>query len=171
MTGQPVIANTQHRQAATQKQKRQERDTFLKQQAEKRKSTQTPAGAKSEDEGSEPEMRKSGALFPEKRKREVPRLLPLELLESDDEDEAGYFSDSSTSKGVTKKQKIVTGWLPEAKAPRDQKVGSTVFRVVENRGDKKLAPKAKKTAVNLRESLLKRKKAPQAKSGFFVKSH
>jgi hypothetical protein len=42
---------------------------------------------------------------------------------------------------------------------------------VDNPGDKKLAPKAKKAAVNMREVLLKRAKAPQAKKGFFVKGH
>ncbi|KAK4455858.1 hypothetical protein QBC34DRAFT_388130 [Podospora aff. communis PSN243] len=153
------------KQAAAQKQRRQERDAFLKQQAEKRKSTQVP-----EDKVEEPRTRSPRPLFPEKRKREVPKLLPLELLESDDEDEANH-SDSSASKGAPKRKKLVTGWVPEAKGTRDQKVGSTVFRVVDNPGDKKLAPKAKKAAVHMREVLLKRAKAPHAKKGFFVKSH
>ncbi|KAK0646296.1 hypothetical protein B0T16DRAFT_458231 [Cercophora newfieldiana] len=159
------------KQAAAQKQKRQERDAFFKQQAEKRKGAQSPSIPKGEDESDEPRAQGPAPLSREKRKREVPKLLPLEFLESDDEDEVANYSDSSVDKGRTKKQKVASGWIPEPKATKDQKVGSTVFRVVENRGDKKLAPKAKKTAVNMREQLLKRKKAPQAKGGFFVKSH
>ncbi|KAK0623126.1 hypothetical protein B0T14DRAFT_515367 [Immersiella caudata] len=158
------------KQAAAQKRKRQERDAFLKQQAGKKKSGQAPVLPSGEDEDEGLRSRNPAPLFPEKRKREVPKLLPLELLESDDEDEANH-SDFSVGKRAPKRKKVAGGWIPGPKAPRDQKVGSTVFRVVESRGDKKLAPKAKKAAVNMREVLLKRAKAPRAKKGFFVKGH
>ena len=58
------------------------------------------------------------------------------------------------------------------RAPRDQVVGSTVYRVVADRTDKNLAPKMHKDTRNLREALLKRTRAavtPNKRKGFFVK--
>jgi hypothetical protein len=114
------------------------------------------------------ETREAAPPFPEKRKREVPKILPLELLESDDEDD---MAQETAVEAPTKRQKTGSGWISEPKAPRDRKVGSTVFRVVENARDKKLAPKAKKAAANMREDLLRRGKQPQVKKGFFAKGH
>lgn len=155
------------RQAAAQKRKCKERDAVLKQQAEQRKQGQEPISLISDQESEEHTVEISSApLIVQKRKRDVPAILPLEFLESDDENE-------TTPQETTKRQRISTkrnGWLAEPKAPRDQKVGSTVFRVVENRGDGKLAPKVSKPTLNMKEKLLQRNRVPQARGGgFFVK--
>lgn len=158
-----AAAKAAQQQAAAEKQKRKERDAFLKKQAEQKKSAQMLGAGNAEFETREP-----ASLFPEKRKREVPKILPLELLESDDEDDMPQEAAVQTS---AKRQKMGSGWIAEPKAPRDRKVGSTVFRVVENARDKKLAPKAKKATANMRQELLRRGKQPQVKKGFFVKGH
>ncbi|KAK3357136.1 hypothetical protein B0T25DRAFT_148539 [Lasiosphaeria hispida] len=157
------------KQAANQKRKRQDRDAFFKQQAMEKKSAQKPASPKSDDEADAP-ARKQEPLFLEKRKREIPKLLPLEFLESDDEDEDAQ--NGSAADGKVKKRKVAAAgqnWIADIKPARDQRVGSTVFRVVEKRGDGNLAPKVKKQSVIMKQILLRRNRAPQAKRGFFVK--
>ena len=156
------FAKTRNRQAASQRRKRQERDTFFKQQAEEKKRAQEAAKAEEKEGASTKDE------APEKRKRQIPKLLPLELLESDDEDDIPQRSDGAES---SKRRKLAAseGLVREPKAPKDQKVGSTVFRVVANRGDQKLAPKRKKQSVNLKEDMLRRDRIPQQKRGFFVK--
>ncbi|KAK0621496.1 hypothetical protein B0T17DRAFT_495073 [Bombardia bombarda] len=156
-------------QAAAQKRSRQGRDAFFKQQAEEKKRTQKPADARGESE--EAEEGAANNSSPEKRKRAVPKLLPLELLDSEDEDGASDLSDSGDD-GNSKRRRLdgAEGRLARApKAPKDQKVGSTVFRVVTNRADPKLAPRVKKQTLNLREDLMKRNRLPQKRGGFFVK--
>lgn len=108
----------------------------------------------------------------EKRKREVPKLLPLELLESDDEDDAPQQSISADD-SKHKRRKLggpEQALLREPKPPKDKRVGSTAYRVVKPTGDARLAPKVKKQAVNLKETLLRRDRLPVRKGGFFVKS-
>ncbi|KAK0711494.1 hypothetical protein B0H67DRAFT_492178 [Lasiosphaeris hirsuta] len=156
-------------QAANQKRKRQDRDAFFKQQAKEKKSTQKLARAESEDEADAP-AREQEPLFPEKRKKEIPKLLSLEFLESDDEDEDAQ--NESAADGKAKKRRVAaTGqnWIADTKPARDQRVGSTVFRIVENRGDGNLAPKVKQQSVNMKQILLRRNRTPQVKRGFFVK--
>ncbi len=163
------IAEQNNRQAAAQKRKRQERDAFLKQQAAERKSVQqaevNPDGDATPEEKQEP-----APLFPEKRKRVIPKLLPLELLESDDEDDTAQQAESAAK---SKKRKIVAAgetWVGEAQTKKNLKVGSALYQVAGSQRDGNLAPKAKKNSVNLREQLLKRHRAPEARKGFFVKS-
>lgn len=100
----------------------------------------------------------------------MPNLLPLDLLESDDEDEVSQQS-KPARQGDQKRRKLATGekLVRERKLPKDQKVGSTVLRVVAKRGDERLAPKISKQSVNMRELLLRRDRKPQVKRGFFVK--
>lgn len=124
-----------------------------------------------DDDDEAPEEKKPAALFPEKRKRSIPGLLPDELLSSDDEDDVPA---SGSADGTPKRRKgDLTGpkWIAEPEAPRDKKVGSTAYRVVEDRGDSKLAPKMKKTSISMREQLLHRNRVAQRKKGgFFVKA-
>lgn len=56
------------------------------------------------------------------------------------------------------------------RAPRDERVGSTVYRVAK-KTDERLAPKSKKQTKNIKTLLLKRNRAPAVKprSGFFKK--
>lgn len=159
------------RQAAAEKKKRQERASFLQKQAEERKSAQVLVSMEVDSEDEAPKEKKPAALFPDKRKRPIPTLLPEELLSSDDEDDAPA---PGSALGTPKRRKVdLTGpkWIAEPEAPRDKKVGSTAFRVVENRGDPKLAPKMKKSSLTMREQLLHRNRVAQPrKGGFFVRS-
>ncbi|KAK4173484.1 hypothetical protein QBC36DRAFT_335772 [Triangularia setosa] len=149
-------------QEAATRRKRQERDAFLKQQAKERKQVRKPVA----EADSDAELEEPTPAPVEKRKREVPKLLPLDLLESDDEEDMSHEADSATN---NKRRKVngVDALLREPKLPRDQRVGSTVYRVEVKRGNEKLAPKAKKQSINLKESLLIRGRQPQRKSGFF----
>ncbi|KAK3375116.1 hypothetical protein B0H63DRAFT_526393 [Podospora didyma] len=162
-----VAAKAVERQATELKRKRQERNANFREQAEERKSAQKQEASAEGDEAPAPPLRSA-----EKRKRGLPNLLPLELLESDDEDDAPQQLGSDTK---SKKRKI--GAKAEKKLaygprlPRDERVGSTVFRVVADRRDAKLAPKVKKQTVDLKEQLLRRTRAvSQCKGGFFVKN-
>lgn len=122
-----------------------------------------------EEQEAEPEEAPQVAAS-EKRKREVPKLLPLDLLESDDEDSIPQQSKSAGESGQKRRKVTVGGSLVrEKKLPKDQKVGSTVLRVVAKRGDERLAPKSNKQSVNLKELLMRRDRKPQVKRGFFVK--
>lgn len=58
----------------------------------------------------------------------------------------------------------------EGRAPRDEQVGGTVYRVVADKTDKKLAPKMRKETRNLKEQFLSRNRAPQKRRGFLVKT-
>ncbi|KAK4165363.1 hypothetical protein QBC43DRAFT_260284 [Cladorrhinum sp. PSN259] len=161
-----AAAKAAEKEAAVLKRKRQERDAIFKQQAKERKLVEEEAKAKGEDaEESTPEPI-------EKRKREVPQLLPLELLESDDEDEDDLGAVESAEKSLNKRRRLDGSeqrLLREPRAPRDKQVGSTVYRVVADGGDRKQAPKAKKQSVNLKALLLQRDRKAQPRTGFFVK--
>lgn len=154
------------------KRKRQERDTFLRQQAEERKRTQKkPIRRDDEDEEDTPGVEEP-ALETEKRKREVPKLLPLELLESDDEDDVPQQADPDAN-GQHKRRKLGAAeqaLLREPKFPKDKRLGSAAYRVVKRAGDARLAPKVKKQAVNLKETLLRRDRIAKPRGGFFVRS-
>lgn len=162
-----------NRQAAALKRKRQERDTFFKQQAEERKRTQKPASPEEDSDDASPITQEPKPQRAEKHRREVPKLLPLELLESDDEDDVVQQS-SSAANGNNKRRKLGSEeqrLLAEPKLPKDKRVGSTAYRVVKGQGNTRLAPKVKKQAINLKEALLRRDRVPQPKGGFFVNRH
>jgi U3 small nucleolar RNA-associated protein 16 len=154
------------------KEKRQERAAFLKEQADERKRTQKPKRQEGEDEDEDAAPSAPGlAPGTEKRKREVTKLLPLELLESDDEDDVPQQPSSAADKH--KRRKLggaEQALLREPKLPKDKRLGSTAYRVVKGTGDARLAPSVKKQAVSLKETLLRRNRVPQSRGGFFVKS-
>ncbi|KAK3953375.1 hypothetical protein QBC32DRAFT_119510 [Pseudoneurospora amorphoporcata] len=147
--------------AAAEKKRRQERDAILKEQAKSKKRAANKVEQPSEDEAESEAEEDAAATLPEKRKREIPKLLPLELLESDDEDDEAL--ERSDSAAGAKRRKVVR----EAKGIKDEKVGSTVFRVVPNNTNQTLAPKVKRQALNLKETLLLRNRKLQVKGGFF----
>jgi hypothetical protein len=154
------------------KRKRQERDTFLRQQAEERKRTQKKPIRQDDDDDEDTPAVEEPALETEKRKREVPKLLPLELLESDDEDDVPQQTDSAAN-GQHKRRKLGAAeqaLLREPKFPKDKRLGSAAYRVVKRAGDARLAPKVKKQAVNLKEALLRRDRIAQPRGGFFVRN-
>ncbi|KAH6624565.1 hypothetical protein B0J18DRAFT_182172 [Chaetomium sp. MPI-SDFR-AT-0129] len=168
-----AAAKAAEQQAAAAKQKRQERDTFLKKQAEERKRLQKPAVQQDEDDDDDvPTTTKALATEGEKRKREVPQLLPLELLESDDEEDTPRQTDSAADQ-QNKRRKLGSAELALLNGPRlpkDKRVGTTAYRVVKGTGDGRLAPKARKQSVNLKEMLLRRDRVAKPRGGFFVKS-
>lgn len=102
----------------------------------------------------------------------MPNLLPAEFLtDSSSEDEAE--DDRSVSAGRPKRRKITAiqkSLARESRGPRDERVGSTVYRVAK-KVDERMAPKLGKYAKSSRDLLLKRNRTavkPQ-RSGFLVK--
>ncbi|KAH6610398.1 hypothetical protein Trco_000418 [Trichoderma cornu-damae] len=159
-------------QAATQKRKRQQRDELLKKQAEERKKADEAkegggAAPVVEPHGEKPEARRGDAAGSGRRRAErprVPSVLPAEFLtDSSSEDEA----EGSTGLAAGPKRRKVSGVekrLTRLDAgPRDEVVGSTVYRVAK-KTDQRLAPKARKYSKASKNSLLKRNR-PAAKSG------
>ncbi|KAK4158440.1 hypothetical protein C8A00DRAFT_28719 [Chaetomidium leptoderma] len=167
-----AAAKAAEQQVAASKRKRQERDAFLRRQAEERKRTQKPTRQESDDEGDATPGTQEPPLETEKRKREVPKLLPLELLESDDEDVVSQQA-SSAPNGQHKRRKLggaEQALLRGPKLPKDKRLGSTAYRVMKGTGDARLAPKVRKQAVGLRETLLQRDRVAQPRGGFFVRN-
>ncbi len=102
----------------------------------------------------------------------MPKLLPLELLESDDEDDALQQSNSAAD-GKNKRRKLggaEQALLRDPKLPKDKRIGSTAYRVVKGAADARMAPKVKKQAVSLKETLLRRDRIAQPRGGFFVRN-
>ncbi|KAM7199851.1 hypothetical protein V8F33_004255 [Rhypophila sp. PSN 637] len=155
-------------QAASERKKRQERDAFFKQQAEEKRAKEA-ADKEAKKQEAVPEEA-SPVPVAGKRKREVPKLLPLHLLESDDED-SDVEQPMPIGRENFKRMKLdaAMGLVPEKKPPKDKKVGSTVLRVVKERADQRLAPKVNKQSFKVRELLLKRDKKPERKRGSFRK--
>lgn len=118
------------------------------------------------------EAPESAVLFPTKRKREIPTLLPQDLLDSDSEDEDHQPRTLTTSTSA-KKQKLNTPrstWITEAKAPKDKRVGTTVYRAVATGGDGNLAPRARKNTQTLKQLYQQRGRVSQVKRGFLIKN-
>ncbi|KAK1633666.1 hypothetical protein BDP81DRAFT_408742 [Colletotrichum phormii] len=165
-------------QQANQKRKRQERNARLQEQAAARKAQEdaTPAEKSSEEEEEEngeetAETPAREATTTGRRKRlDLPSELPAEFLESDSEEDGGS-EDGAGDRKPRKARKLETAeaqLLREARAPRDEVVGTTVFRTVKKEDDR-LAPKAQKYSVNAKKALLARGRAPvKARRGFLV---
>ena len=150
------------RQATAKKRKRQERDALFKKQAQGRK---RPAGPDAEEEKStEARLDEQTPSFTGrgKRKAEIPDLLPPEFLESDEEDYGRAALDAPAER---KPKKIK---FDSSRRPRDERVGSTVYRIVSDKTDARMPPKAHKNSRSLKEQMVARKRVPQRKGGFFV---
>jgi len=149
---------------------------LLKGQAESRKLALAEAIGRARDseepESLEDRMHPTGQPEGQRRRKpEIPDVLPPEFLESDDEDEieAEEVSDVRQNKRIrfSNVEKRVS---KEDRAPRDERVGGTVYRVAADKTDKKLAPKMRKETRNLKEQFLSRNRAPQKRKGFLVKA-
>ncbi|KAI1115060.1 hypothetical protein F5Y14DRAFT_412007 [Nemania sp. NC0429] len=173
--------------AESTKRKRQARDNLLKQQAAKRKRARpntTAKGGSSEDgsedeaqeEDEEEEARNVMSKRPRRTQQTLPDVLPAEFLTDSSEDEA-EADGTALKKMVKRPQKItfetaVRALGAEGRAPRDEVVGSTRYRVLAGQGDERLAPKANKEARRAKEALLRRGRPrveTAMKRGFFVK--
>lgn len=168
-----------HRYAASTKRKRQERETLLKDQAEKRKRTRPTKPSTSENEDSS-EDEKEQNPNPSKRRRQnnnrtdLPDMLPEEFLTDSSDDEG---DETALKKMVQRPQKItfetalqVLG--AEGKGPRDTIVGSTRYRVMAEKSDDRLPPKADKNSSRAKQALLRRGRVGvqvNKKRGFFVR--
>ncbi|GKT88488.1 LOW QUALITY PROTEIN: U3 snoRNA associated [Colletotrichum tofieldiae] len=156
-------------QQAAQKRKRQERNARLQEQAAARKAQEDAAPA---DESNEEVEKADAAPAPETTGRR--RLNKLDLPPS---------SQPSTST-PTRRTRVATARRTgsparrlhtaeaqiarESRGPKDEVVGSTLFRVVKKE-DERLAPKAQKYSVNAKRALLARGRAPvKARKGFLV---
>ncbi|KAK1580489.1 uncharacterized protein LY79DRAFT_611784 [Colletotrichum navitas] len=157
-------------QQAAQKRKRQERNARLQEQAAARKAQEDAAQA---EESNEEEAQSAPAPETTGRRRlnklDLPSELPAEYLDSDSEDEGG--GDGETGGKARKALKLHTAEAQlarESRGPKDEVVGSTLFRVVKKE-DERLAPKAQKSSVNAKKALLARGRAPvKARRGFLV---
>ena len=172
--------NPTFRQAAAEKQKRQGRDTMLKKQAKSRKAEAQPVSKATAITATQVGDAPSEALQVDavsgssrKRKLDTPNLLPDDLLESDDEaDEEEARRKEALTLAKSKKIKLdVNERVSQHAAPiaQDERVGSTVYRVVAEKGNGKLAPKVGKESWQLKEKLLARHRLPEKKKGFLVK--
>lgn len=101
-------------------------------------STPAPSGASS---------KKSQKIDPS----ELPELLPLEYLEEDSVAESTTIT--TTSSIPTRPRKTKFPNVVEQKL-KDKKKGSTTFKVRESKQDSRLAPKASKSAMSLKEAWL-----------------
>jgi U3 small nucleolar RNA-associated protein 16 len=109
-------------------------------------------------------------------RKQIPRFLPAEFLESDDEEEEGKDGEEEANGSATettlKKVKFsneAQKLTREKRRPRDRVIGSTVFRVMADRGSGKMTPRANKNSVNQKAFLLQRNRTAQPRAGFYVK--
>ncbi|KAF4914530.1 hypothetical protein CGCVW01_v010589 [Colletotrichum viniferum] len=168
-------------QAAAQKRKRQERNTRLQEQAAVRKAQKTAPAEKANDEDEEMETAAAEAedladaeqadvaasKKPTRRRLDLPAELPAEFLESDSEDDGEDGAEGQPRKARklnTAKAQISR----EGRGPKDEVVGSTVFRVVKQE-DQRLAPKSHKYSIGTKKAMLARgRTAVGVKRGFLV---
>lgn len=162
------------RQAAEKKRKRQERNTRLQEQAATRKTQKVikfdqeePEAEKEAEEAAE--EKKPAPVKNSRRRLDVPDELPAEFLESDSEGSDGEGDGSGRKPRKARKLHTAEAQLArESRGPRDEVVGTTVFRVVKKE-DQRLTPKAQKSSVNTKKALLARGRTPvKARKGFFV---
>ncbi|KAK6851735.1 hypothetical protein PG995_011860 [Apiospora arundinis] len=167
-------AEAAEKQAADLKRKRQEKDKMMKQQAEKRKRAQSAKSAKrgaedSDEEDFEAEKAARRPLTAQQKldRHNLPDELPAEFLtDSDSED------DSKRKPKKIKFEDAVQSLSLEGRRPQDEVVGSTVYRVLADQGDKNQAPRMHHNARRMKEQLLRRGRAagPTGKSKGFLKN-
>ncbi|KND95118.1 hypothetical protein TOPH_00545 [Tolypocladium ophioglossoides CBS 100239] len=170
-------------QAAAEKRKRQERDALLKKQAEERKQAEEEAKAataaagpaQDDDLDDAPSARqRESATRGRKRtdKVQIPKLLPAEFLTDSSSEDDGDGGDADQNSSLRPKKRNVSAverrLSRQDRGPRDERVGSTVYRVAKA-ADERLAPKAKKHSKRTKDVLLKRnRKGVKSRAGFFT---
>ncbi|KAF5985398.1 u3 snorna associated [Fusarium coicis] len=156
-------------EAAAQKRKRRERDGFFKQQAEERKKLEEQEKAGTNEEASVEEGPAQSLIQRSKAENAV-NLLPAEFLADSSEDEADEIDDQPEER--PRKRRVATvkrSLARQERGPRDERVGSTVYRVAK-KTDERMAPKLKKHAKSSKDILLKRNRSvTKQRSGFFVR--
>ncbi|KAJ0109290.1 hypothetical protein J7T55_009622 [Diaporthe amygdali] len=166
------------KQSELQRRKRQERDARLKQQAETRKKKQgvpdKKAAAEAAEVSPEPAQKTDAPTRKRLDRRALPDMLPDDFLEAaseDEEDDEEGDSDDGNRKPRKAKFNTVAKQVAKAESrrPQDQRVGSTVYRVVRKQDDTSLAPKLGKYSRHDKELLLRRGRPVARKGGFLVK--
>ncbi|KAG6091733.1 hypothetical protein E4U30_006363 [Claviceps sp. LM220 group G6] len=153
-------------QAAASKEKRQQRDALFKKQALERKA------AAHDDEKSAPAPAPTAAGRKRAERTQIPNVLPAEFLEDSSSDSDGDASRSSDVDAPRRRARTVPSverrLARQAKGPRDEVIGTTVYRVSKD-VDARMAPKVKKSAQSAKDALLRRGRQPvQGKGpGFF----
>ncbi|PHH81093.1 hypothetical protein CDD82_1309 [Ophiocordyceps australis] len=169
--------NAARSQAAAEKRKRQERDTFLKKQAAERKRADQEMGQVDAHIGSQSTSLRAvtqasldasdGRL--RRDKVQLPDVLPTDLLtdlSSQDEQDETAESRRPKKKTIATVERALSR---QERGPRDQVIGSTVYRVA-NKQEQRLAPKMNKYSRNFRTELLVRGRPMQKpRAGFFTK--
>ena len=116
-----------------------------------------------EEEASQPLIHRSKA-------EKAVNLLPAEFLTDSSEDEADEIDDQPEER--PRKRRVATverSLARQERGPRDERVGSTVYRVAK-KTDERMAPKLKKHAKSSKDILLKRNRSvTKQRPGFFVR--
>ncbi|KAI0127315.1 hypothetical protein BJ170DRAFT_683163 [Xylariales sp. AK1849] len=181
-----ALSQAADKQAETLRKKRQERDNLFRQQAQKRKRIEKSGVPRSKagkeravglvgdgdiTDGTDEVERATGWGRRRAEKYKLPDVLPPEFLtdsESEHEDERAL--------GLVKKprkinfESAVQTLAKAGKAPRDQIVGSTAYRVMANQGDPKLAPRNDNNSKVMKEMYMHRRRVgvtPAKTKGFF----
>ncbi|KAK6075435.1 U3 snoRNA associated [Seiridium cupressi] len=177
-----AVVDAAEKQAATLKRKRQERDNIFREQAQKRKRAEKPKATttKQSHGGVEGSIDEEISIAEADRnttgrkrtgKFNLPSVLPAEFL-TDSEDE----SEDERDLRVARKPKrikfddAVQTLSKEGRAPKDEIVGSTAYRVMVDQSDQKLAPRANHNSKSVKEMLMRRRRvgsAPTKAKGFF----
>ncbi|KAI1038371.1 hypothetical protein LB503_011315 [Fusarium chuoi] len=156
-------------EAAALKRKRRERDDFFKQQAEERKTLEEQEKGRANEEASVEEGPAQSLIQRSKAGKAV-NLLPAEFLTDSSEDEDDGIDDQPEER--PRKRRVATverSLARQERGPRDERVGSTVYRVAK-KTDERMVPRLKKQAKNSKDILLKRNRSvTKQRSGFFVR--
>ncbi|KAG5984780.1 hypothetical protein E4U55_003292 [Claviceps digitariae] len=163
MESAQVLKKQAQEQAAATKKKRQQRDALFKKQALERKDT------KPTDEGSLP----TGAGRNRADRIHIPHVLPAEFLADSSSEDEGDASPRSSEVVAARRARTVSSverrLTKQGKGPRDEVVGTTVYRVTKD-VDVSMAPQAKKLSQISKHALLQRGRQPvKAKSSGFFK--
>ncbi|CAK7263409.1 hypothetical protein SEPCBS119000_000470 [Sporothrix epigloea] len=162
------------KRAADGKRKRQEKDARLKTQGEARKARDeaaaaaaaAEAGKREEEEAAAQEARKAAVTAP------VSKLLPLEFLDSDSEDEQPQKG--STAVPATAKRAASGKSAPvqphQKRHPRDRQLGTTVYRLLSEGGPTTMAPKLGKRSRRVQQDMLTRNRVGKpVHKGFLIR--
>ena len=94
------------------------------------------------------------------------KLLPLEFLESDSEEEEENAA--IAQKQAAKAAKQPRQRVQPAKAPKDRMLGTTAFRVLGGTVNTSIAPKSHTASTSARREMMARKRVGKPKSSSFL---
>lgn len=122
--------------------------------------------ARREEEAAEQQARE------EKSAATVSKLLPLEYLDSDSEDEQPHKSSNATSTAakLAASRKPAQVQKHKKRHPRDRQLGTTVYRLLSEGGPPTMAPKLGKSSRRVQQDMLVRNRLGKpVHRGFLVR--